>query len=80
MQKLVSALEQEMKFVSDSEEGHPQYRKGYVRALELVVLFLTAQAGHASFEMRNYPAVDRLLLTCFSLECEEVFSNIRPAK
>lgn len=40
MINIVRAIEQEMKYIGDSEERCRQYRKGYLRALELVREFL----------------------------------------
>ena len=41
--RAICAIEQEMKFVDDSEEGSRQYRKGYLRALKIVREFLDCQ-------------------------------------
>ena len=41
--RAICAIEQEMKFISDSEEGSSQYRKGYMRALKIVREFLDCQ-------------------------------------
>jgi hypothetical protein len=41
--RAICAIEQEMKYVGDSEEGSRQYRKGYFRALKIVREFLKFQ-------------------------------------
>ena len=75
MQNLISVIEQEMKFISDSEEGSRQYRKGYLRALRIVTEFLDLQkpdAGHV--RTPTCSAVARLL-SMLSLELGAVHAQ-----
>jgi hypothetical protein len=58
---IVTAIEQEMKFVSDSEEGSKQYRKGYVRALEVVAEFFRIATNVNRQTTPKDPAVLRLV-------------------
>ena len=59
MKTIMTAIEQETKYVEDSLEGDRQYRKGYVQALEAVSAFLIGQSGGWSSDADN-PAVQRL--------------------
>ncbi len=71
---IVCAIEQEMKFMSDSEEGSPQYHKGYIRALEVIRDFLKLQYGEPYPPSASGPAVQRLMASLslqLDLACEK---------
>jgi hypothetical protein len=83
MKNIVCAIEQEAKFTNDSEEGTSHYRRGYLRALEIVAAFLSLQADEDSKRKPTCPAVDRLRasvelqseLGLFRLETPGIKSN-----
>jgi hypothetical protein len=61
MKLAIAAIEEEMKYVNDSEDGAKQYRKGYIEALEIVAQFLNVhESGEALYRITR-PAVGRLL-------------------
>jgi hypothetical protein len=60
MKNIVCAIEQETKFMNDSEERGSQYGRGYLRALEIVAAFLSLQADEDPKRKPTCPAVDRL--------------------
>lgn len=61
MRNVISAIEQELKFMHDSEEGTKQYRKGYTQALEITAEFLRLVDCDFSLNRNNCSALDRLL-------------------
>jgi hypothetical protein len=61
MRQAIAAIEQEMKYINESENGAEQYRKGYVRALEIVAEFLNLHESGRALYRTNCPGVDRLL-------------------
>jgi hypothetical protein len=58
---IARAIEQEMKYIADSEDGSRQFRKGYLRALEIVTEFLDSQKPDSVVPRVPNAAVGRLL-------------------
>lgn len=60
MKDTIAAIDQEAKYMQDSEDGHKQYRRGYVHALQTVSEFLIDQSEQRIHNGEN-AAVERLL-------------------
>lgn len=72
----ICAIEQEMKFIGNSEEGSRQYRKGYLRALKIVREFLNFQKPDSVLlRTPSCSAVVRLL-SALSQEQEVVHTKL----
>jgi hypothetical protein len=61
MKQAITAIEQEAKYINDLEEGAQQYRKGYIKALEVVAEFLNVYESGAALHPTTCPGVERLL-------------------
>lgn len=57
--QIICAIAQEAKFFDDADDGHYQYRNGYIAALQIVEQFLAA-ALTAEKSATSCDAVERL--------------------
>lgn len=60
MRDMISAIEQEAKYMQKSKDGTNQYRRGYVHALQAVSEFLMVRSEQSAHDSQN-PAVERLV-------------------
>ena len=76
MQTLMYAIEQEIKFVNDSETAASDYTIGYARALEVVLEFLDITAGKPRADERLASSAAGRLLSSILLQ-QELASRYR---
>lgn len=63
MKNVISAIEHELKFMHDSDEGSKEYRKGYSHAFRVIAEFLRLLPCDLPPDGINCAAIERLLLS-----------------